>query len=426
MAVKYWRGDAPNVPEITTLSIGGTWATGDTVTATVNGKSGTVTVGSTSTLAEVTKIVRRLIDGTTNSDDEEYDVDDGLLAYLGEAGPSPVIEEDTSNYEVTTRGTPGMPLAVTVSKSSASGTISASTDQNPTGRAFASNASNWVGGTAPTTDDDVIFENGSQPCRYDLATLEDMASITIKSSYTGEIGLPPYNTSISGKTFYQSEAQKITFTRAGGTAVTIGEDGASGGPTLARFDFGSNSNSSLTVYSSGTAAYSSQGIHAVHVEGFGDATANITGGDVYLETSSSTINVAGGSTSVRVNGSTTLLNVDNGTVYNAGNCTTATVDGGTLTHESGTVGTLTVMAGTCKYKSSGTCTSPAVGGSGTISMEDGAGSVTFTNPLELYGTGASFADTKGRVSSLVCDLNGAGVSQLSLGNHLRVTRGAVA
>ena len=427
MATRYWRGDAFDVPEITTLTFSGTWATNDTATVTINGKSGTVTIGSTATLAEVTTAVKRMIDGTALSDDESRDVG-GLTTYSGEFGASYSVEEDLSNYVITITGTPGEPLTVSSSESTAgSGAIADSTVQSPTGKNWADNAANWVGGTAPTTDDTVIFENGSQSCKYGLSQLADMAQIEFRSTWTGQFGLPPYNTSVSGKTFYQSETQSLALTRASGTDVIIGEEGATGGSTMIRLDLNGNSNSSLTVHSSGTAAFkSSQGIAAVHIDGCADITANITGGDVWLETSSTTVNVGGNSPTVRVSGTTTLINVDGGTGYSDGNATAITQDGGTWTHEDGTCGTLTVMAGTHNYKSTGTVTSPAVGNAGTLSMDAGVGGVTFTNPLEVYGTGATFTDSKRRTGAIVVDLNGATLSQCNLGSHLRITAGTVA
>lgn len=62
---------------------------------------------------------------------------------------------------------------------------------DPTGPNFWDAADNWSSGTVPADTDAVVFESSSEGCLYNLnqATVTP-ATITVKASFTGDIGLP--------------------------------------------------------------------------------------------------------------------------------------------------------------------------------------------------------------------------------------------
>ena len=63
MASKFWLGGAIPIPEKKAYVFALTWATGDTASITINGKTLTLTAGATATVAQVTLDMIDLLNG---------------------------------------------------------------------------------------------------------------------------------------------------------------------------------------------------------------------------------------------------------------------------------------------------------------------------------------------------------------------------
>ena len=90
---------------------------------------------------------------------------------------------------------------------------------------------------------------------------------------------------------------------------------------------------------------------------------------------------------------------------------------------------LTLRGGTCYYNTTGALGgNTVVSGEAVLSFDQDTRTKTVTNPIELYGDEAQIIDTYKVITSLIVDGNEikGDLSQLKIGNNVRITRGAPA
>ena len=173
MSTNIWRGDAQATSQVSTLTPVSVTA-GNTVTITINRKDYAYTMATSTKATELAAMVTALtLLGNT-------------VREFGEITWSSDLTKITA-----TGATTGAPFTVT-----ATGTVSWAVAQttDPSGPNWFSIADNWSTGVVPGDDDIVVFENSDVDCLYGL----DQSSVTpnkiaIRSSFTGNIGLPRYN-----------------------------------------------------------------------------------------------------------------------------------------------------------------------------------------------------------------------------------------
>ena len=68
MATRTWLGNAIDIAQKNTVTIANTWATSDTATLTINGKSLVVTIGSLVTTAQVATTIQQAVEGISFTD----------------------------------------------------------------------------------------------------------------------------------------------------------------------------------------------------------------------------------------------------------------------------------------------------------------------------------------------------------------------
>jgi hypothetical protein len=119
MAAVNWTGNATAIKQVETITIGGTWAQGDTVTITSNGKTLVTAIGATVTVAGVCTAIAQAYNSTSP-------MTDTTASYQPVTGGRGVPELALATAVagtttvVITGGTAGRPQATfTVSKSSA-------------------------------------------------------------------------------------------------------------------------------------------------------------------------------------------------------------------------------------------------------------------------------------------------------------------
>jgi hypothetical protein len=119
--------------------------------------------------------------------------------------------------------------------------LTQTTPTSPTGPNWFDNVNNWSTGTAPATNDDLVFRNNATPVKYGLSQSSiTPASISIQASYAqgGRIGLP--RTNANGYTEYRA------------TELTIGANGAGGTNLVIDIGFGEGQGSDLIRLNTGT------------------------------------------------------------------------------------------------------------------------------------------------------------------------------
>ncbi len=420
MSTQRWRGDAPAVAQVQTLTIG----VNDPATAykvTINGKSVAVPGDAGGANATATDLANALKAATVAQEFNE------------------ITWTAVSNVVTATAAKPGKPFTLAVTATGGSGTIVTAVATPSSGSNDAGVAANWSSGTLPATGDDVIFDTGATDVLYglDLHAFTPN-SISVLAGYTGRIGLPAINSDNASATYFEYRPQYLQFGTAGVGAtvnVTIG-----GGAGRIKFDQGSapavwnilNAAQRLesgipAILLKGTAAANALNVNKgdVGVAFFGGESATLLAVNVGYET-----NPAGDSTVWLGSGvalaNATLIQTGGNLILNSTTSGTATITqyDGNLTLQSGAQTGLSVLGGACVYNSTGALSGTAViSGSGTLDFSQDLRPKTVTNPINIYGAKAKLLDPNKVVAALVIDLNQIAVSaNLDIGTNIKLTR----
>lgn len=386
MATKTFISRAAIKSQVDPITLSGTPDAGDTVTATINSRSETYTLVTGDTLTTAAA---------------------GLASVL-QSSSSPEFQEvtwSTSGAVVTgTSNSAGRPF--TLSASAVGMTATRSSLVANSSPSDISVAANWSGGTLPSTGDDWVFESNQIPALYGLGAGYDPASITIRDSFAGPIGLPVYNQTGG---YYEYRGTTLTLTAdctlvidqstsagaghykfswntkvvnatvrsaTGGNGVVLGQE--------AVWLSGLKASSAVNVYggsvvvcpqSSDTAELTTvriidgtfragPGVNFTSVTGgttLAGTSITQTRGVVDIQTSIATWNIDGEGAIGVIRGSATLtsLNIDNGTVsvLSTGTITNLNVGSGATVDFSGVLGAITVT--NCTIAAGGTINDPA-------------------------------------------------------------------
>ncbi len=382
---------ASPIAQVDTFQAGGSGTPGSTYAVTINNKTVEYTEGAAETDDTVAAGLQALLEAATYPEFQEV---------------TWTVDGDTITATSATEGVP-----FTATESSSGGSLTKTSVTAATGPEWYDNIQNWSLGAVPVNGDDVVIAGSAQNIRHGLAqSAVTLASLTIDSTFTGQIGNPTWNPSL----YYEYRA---TYLQTSASLVFVGSP-SGGGSGLIRLSLGSNA-ANVTVYSTGSRVNDGtlpcltlRGSHASNVLNMqsGDVGVAYEAGETasfpsvlvgYLNQASSDVQLKFGS------GATlTTVGMSGGDVQAQTNVTTVTMDGGTFTlRGSATVTTLTCRGGTFFHQSSGTITTAVVGGTldfgrdrrartvtNTTVLEGGtlldpAKTVTFTNPILLSQCG---------------------------------------
>src|SRR5260370_23620786 len=258
MSTIRWRGDAPTVAQVQTMTIG-TNDVATTYKVTINGK--TVSVpgnagGASSTAADLANALK------------------------GAAVPQDFNEIAWTVATTIVTGTaakPGKPFTLSVAASGGTGTISTTVATASSGPNDAGASANWSIGSLPATGDDIVFDTGASDVLYGLDQhAVTPNSISVLSWFTGKIGLAAVNADNAAATYFEYRPQYLQYgtTGVGGTVtVTV-----SGGGGRIKLDQGS----APAIWNVANSAQRLEaGIPAVLLKGTNAANAlNVNKGDV--------------------------------------------------------------------------------------------------------------------------------------------------
>ena len=298
MATITFRGDAaPPTKQVSTITVGGTWLTGETASITMNGRSVTVTLGATVTVAHVCDALRAAFNGDAIVGDETRNTTGNLIPEFNE-----ITATDTNTTVVLTHDTNGVPFTATVSETSTSGTVSIATTTAAVGPSILA-AGNLSGGALPSASDILVFEDNSVDLLYGLdAATNLLAELHIKASSTGLIGLSRFN----ANSYAEYRTREFTVES---TLVTIGAGEGDGSGRLL-LNLG-NDQTAVVVYKTDTSE--DEGYHALRIRGthasnvlrvLGSSTVDIACEAGHTATFATLI--VGGSSKVRTSAGTTL------------------------------------------------------------------------------------------------------------------------
>ena len=206
---------AADIPDVYTITVGGTWADADTPTISCGNRAVVITIGST-TAANTDLIaaeIKAILDANTRRDGAASDCSwsHGAREY-GEFRE--IQDVKVSGSVVTIEGTPGIPITITATDNSTSGTLSVSNTQPATGKYFFDNADNWDTGSVPVDNDAIVFNAGSLGVRYGMPSSLDPASVTCTAEFQGSdrwIGLPIINRMDVNYPYYEYRQRFLAF-----------------------------------------------------------------------------------------------------------------------------------------------------------------------------------------------------------------------
>ena len=440
MATRTWLGNAIDIAQKNTVTIANTWATSDTATLTINGKSLVVTIGSLVTTAQVAPTIQQAVEGISFTDTT--------------ASVTPTDGKDDfpelAEYDATVSGSvvtligkvKGKPITLTAAYTTAgSGTATAAAVTAGTGRNDFANADNWSDETVPVTGGIIVFDSqgGSTSCLYNLAAGFANATIFINKGFTGNIGLPNRHGNLIGG---YSEYRDTHLTFTGTVTANIGDGVGLLGDRI------KIKAATVTVngYASGTSSTPSE--PPIQIIASTLATAHIRGGTIVFGHRDSDATVIGGTWNISGDADVTAGNgvdISSGTAltiqqkggsflmdedidsYVSTQVVTYTQTGGIATINGSKLGNVTLSGGsrfnwnTTTGQHSGTVV--YISDNAYLDFSSSTGSAV--NTIERYSNTSTIDDRNKAVSSLVIDNNRCSdTSRLLLGNDFKITRAA--
>jgi hypothetical protein len=465
MAVKTWVPKAHATKNHLTVTFTGTFAGGDTVTATIGNKDLVITVGTGTALADVAITFRDAWNGASRIDGTGANTNTSNFGgyEFGEYREvEAVIYSASTTVVQLIMKKAGKSFTVSVADSAGAGTATLGTTTTATGPNYWSNGDNWDTGTVPANGDVVVLENSAVDILYGLPQLTLEVTMQQHQSFTGRMGLPPINNDDPSFPYPEYRDRFVRCDDAGaGTAIThlwgIGEGLGSSLLNFYHEDLSGTLAINNLVYNTGPVQTSgpagqptgSRSLNLGVVGSGAAATVTVLKGSVRITKVSGQASVP---TAITV-GYTTSQPSDSDVIWDSANgaTTTVTQTGGRLLISSPgittTTLTLNMSGGQCEVRTSGTVTtfnivvlnatliwnctltmtSIIVGSKGVVDAEKGAGAFTATT-CDLF-EGASWFDEYARGTYTAgIDLNRCGLDDVKLrvGNNRRLTLGTAA
>ncbi len=218
MATLYWLGIADAIAQIATIAVSG-YDAATTYALEVNGVRVAATSGGGTTTAVATALA-----AAWNLSTHPY--------------ATGVTASSNTNTVTLTADVAGVPFAAVSMASGGAGTIGAFTvGTAATGKEHWNNADNWSTGSVPVSSDDVIIGDSSVPILWGLdQNAVALASLTVRQSYTGVIGLPAasFATTAAGGAPAAVTEYRQDYLLIGADRVSLGEHDGPGDPNGAQ------------------------------------------------------------------------------------------------------------------------------------------------------------------------------------------------
>jgi hypothetical protein len=415
MATKTFISRAAIRTQVDLITLTGTVNAGDIVTATINTRAEAYTLTATDTTLALAAASAAAFFGQSNNPEFQ------------EAGWSSSGDAVTATSNDT-----GRPFTLTSGGTGITATQSTSvTNSSPQDVSI---AANWNGAALPTTGDDLVFENSSGGAIYGLSTTFDPATVTVRETFNGPIGLPEI---ASG----DYPEYRGTYFQCTAAATLVIEQSQSAGPGHYKFSFTSDVVTATISSTAGGAVQKDQEV--VWLKGTAaNSVVNVYGGSVVLApvtgdvATVTTVRVIDGSfrATSGVTFSSATIAQEGGSVDISTNVGTWTIDGAGavgIVRGTATITTLSIDNGTVTFLSTGTITTLNVGSGGVADFSEVLGAITVTNCVVTEG--ATIRDPHRRVTFTngikltrceLMDDRGSPKVTLILGTHLTVTPSA--
>lgn len=433
MANSTWIGHAPNVKQIATATVTGTWAQNDTQTFTINGVDFVITIGTLVTTAQVATTIKEAFEGGTLTDTsascQPTIAQGGAKAIPEFRDMTATVSSSVVSFTSTVTGETGshtQPFTMT-SAASTAGTGDVTYSNAATahvGKNDISNADNLSAAAALLDNDALFLTDGNVDIMDGLSLAVQLASITKRKSYTGKVGRS-YINKINTQSIYQYPEYRTRYLTTDDNTVTttanleVGEGQGSG-----RFCWDSGAGQVL-LNLFGQGQREDPGIPCVIWKGThasnevnnanGDLGVALFGGETATISALQHGNGANSQARTLCTSGVTLTTVtcNGGTLSTDSAVTTGTQYNGTWEHGAGTITTLNVLGGTFYPMKNATITTLTVGSGGVFDTGKGSDPFAITNTVQLY-KGATFRDRAGRAGNIVFKLNNCALADVTI------------
>lgn len=203
MAICRWVGLAVAIVDKWTITVAGTWASGDTVTISIGNKDLVITLGASAStvVADIATEIANAINASVNTPGTGF-----TWSHAGQQFPE--FQEIGSTGAVAvgavvtiTSTIAGVPIGLVVTEVTAGdGTATEANTQAATGPEHLDNADNYQGGVLPADNDTLYFDNGNVSAKYGLTYFRTNSidlNVIIKDDWLGQLGLPVIRESFS-------------------------------------------------------------------------------------------------------------------------------------------------------------------------------------------------------------------------------------
>lgn len=284
MAYHRWTGAGHDIPQITTVTVGGTWASTETAILEINNKRLILTLGTDVATTDVAAELKAAWNAASATDNLVGSNQDESRNFGGQEFPEfKEITASVSGSVVTLTGTAGVPFTVTEDVTgTASGTLTLAEAQAADGKHFFNNADNWEGGV-PVNNGTLLFDSGSISVKYALNTgLTDLDLIR-EDNYTGDIGLPVTNETW-GYVEYRQRFIDMDNSGGGSQSVQVGSFATSNTTPAGRtyIDMGTTAGGSITVIIGNAPTTTAADREAVQIVGGDNLQVDVYKGSVSL------------------------------------------------------------------------------------------------------------------------------------------------
>lgn len=375
MATRIFTGDATAVAQINTVTVD-SFDAATTYTFTINGK--TVSVVGVTDVAATTAALEVAFNAST----------------IPEFAEITALDDDVDTITLTA-DTEGKPFTVTLTVAGGTGAVTDNGIQTANDGPEVWSAANFKDETGdrsvalPTAGDAVIIEDHSGDILYNLDqnAAGDIASMDIRASFTGEIGLPQSN---ADGTPYNEYRQRYLLIEA--SIIDIGF-GAGTGSSKIRLSIDGAADT-FVVHSMGS---SSDGLGALELDGNSNTitaltvisgTVDVARADATTGATVTTLVVDTGATVfVDANCTLTTVSVQGGTLSTQTAMTTLTIEQGSVSHSLGNITTANVKGGALLFGNFLALTVATVnmGTGGTIDTNVATAAITFTDTNMVAG-----------------------------------------
>lgn len=256
MTTLYWKGCAPAVAQVTTLTPGGTMAN-QTFTLTVGHVELTYTAGDSDTASIIAQALRDLWNNSTH------------------VYHTSITASQDSGVLTLTADVAGIPFKV-IPSATGSATLTLSTLTQNSGPNDWSTPSNWSTNMLPVSGDVVIFQHNSVPVLFGLDQAGvSLSALHIDQSYTGKIGLDDALFTVDAATTDNTQCEyRRTYLAISADTVNIGQHAGTATPSGAsriKLDTG-NVQTLLQIYNT---AINASDNHQQVVRWIGNHAANV-------------------------------------------------------------------------------------------------------------------------------------------------------